>query len=410
MDKEHRINVILLILAPSALVVGILLIVIPGGDEPIMRKMLGIILILLGVLVFSLWLTRVISMRSTNADLRKMKTLDKAREKRINDAIGKFETAVDTLDGDTLENDTVKAPEPDTVKLVDAGLEFYVDGRYVCQKDFNGIPGHHLAFEIMSTGLKHKPKNYDDVCDLEGSGILISVGYHDGIALEKYANDNGVILQDTPENSIGQTVTLKFLDGYKFDIQTVENDDIDFGFVKILECDNDVLTVRFLLSVPLGLCDTVEGVVRLKKEPSENDRDIHSLITRFKWRRYNTVEVSAETIETMRQADPFLPESYIEFLREIGFADMNWIDVGFDNKTPTNLSDDCLKLMQNFFANRKGYRLDDYYFFAIDNDGGLYAFSRDPNDKQVYAFSSDKVPHILIYDDFEEFLVEILNT
>lgn len=403
-DKEHRINIILLIIAPIATVAGILFIVIPDGTEHTISTIIGIILIHVGIFAIGMWLIHIIAVRSIEADqLKAKKKLDKAREQRINDAISKFETAVDTP-----ELDTVKVPEPDTVKLVDAGLEFYVDGRYVCEKDFKGKPGHHLAFEIMSTGLKHKPENYDDVCDLESSGILISVGYHDGIALEEYANDNGLIMQDTPENSIGKTVTLKFLDGYKFDIQTAESDDIDFGFVKILGCENDVLTVRFLLSVPLGLCDTVEGVVRLKKEPSKNDRDIHSLITRVKWGRYNTVEVNAETIETMRQVNPFLPESYIEFLREIGFTDMNWIDVGFDNKTPTNLSDDSFEYMQNFLESRKEYCLDDYYFFAIDNDDGFYAFSRNPGDKQVYAFS-DNEPHIFKYDCFEEFLAEILN-
>ena len=85
-------------------------------------------------------------------------------------------------------------PETNTIKLVENGLEFFAEGQYVCEKDFKNIPGYHFAFEINSTNLKKKSKDFNDVCDLKGCGILVAVGYHDGEALEEYANDNGVIL------------------------------------------------------------------------------------------------------------------------------------------------------------------------------------------------------------------------
>lgn len=393
-DKEQRTNLLLIIFAPISTVAGIPFLVIPIENvQRSMRIMFGGLLVLLGLFLFSLWLIRILAMRSIEKDkLKEQKKLDEARTKRLNDLINKFENAVDL-------------PKPNTIKLFDAGMIFDVEGRYVCEKDFKGKLGHHLAFEVTSTGLKYKPEDYDDACDLESHGILISVGYHDGEALEEYANDNGVILEDLPKNLIGRTVTLKLLDGYKFDIWTAEDDDIDCGVMKILECENDVLTVHFMLSV-FGLCDTVEGVVRLKKEPSKDARDIQSLITRTKWRRYNTLDVSAETIAEIQQANAFLPESYIEFLREIGFADMNWIDVGFYNKTPTNLCGDSATV--KFFLEYKEYNVSDYYFIAIDNNNGLYAFSRNPDDKKVYAFSCD-IPHVTIYDSFEEFLATILD-
>lgn len=260
-DKEHYLNLFLIIAVPIVIVAGTLFVVIPVNSS--LAVPLGYLLICLGVFLFFMWLIRMLAFRSIYKEKRQAEQKrEMERKKRMTDALNWFENDTDTI-------------ELDTVKLIKAGMEFYADGRYVCEKDFKGITGHHLAFEIMSTSLKYKPKDCDDICDIESSGILISIGYLDGEALEKYANDNGIILQDTPEKSIGQTITLSQDNGYNFNIWTVEGDDIDFGFMKILKYENDTLTLHFLLDVSLGLCDTVEGIVRLKKEASEDAKDIN---------------------------------------------------------------------------------------------------------------------------------------
>ena len=386
-DKEHCLNLFLIIAASIAIVAGAIVVVIPINKR--LAVPLGYLLICLGVFLFLMWVIRVLAFRSINKEKRQA---EQKRKKQISDALNRFENSADAV-------------ELDTVKLMETGMEFYADGRYVCEKDFKGISGHHFAFEITSTDLKYKPRDYDDVCNLGDSGILISVGYHDGEPLEKYANDNGVILQDTPEKSIGRTITLIQDKGYNFNIWTVEGDEIDYGFIKILECENDILTVRFLLHVPFGLCDTVEGIVRLKKEPGEDAWDMQSLINRIKWKRYNTIEVSVEEIESIKQANPFLPESYIEFLSEIGFADMNGIDVGWNRKTPTNLDDEDLNSLKEIFENRSNLNAEDFYFIAIDNDGRYYAFSKNADDGKVYGISD--TPYC--EGSFEEFLAGILN-
>lgn len=396
-DKNYYLNLFLIIAAPIAIVAGVLLVVIPDSNR---LAALGYALICLAVYFFLMWLIRFTALRSVNKEKRQSekqaRTKEKEREKQISDALNKFESATDI-------------PETNTVKLIDTGMEFYADGRYVCEKCFKGIPGHHLAFEITSTRLKHKPKDYDDVCDLEGNGVYIVIGYHDGEALEQYANDNGVILQDSPKDSVGKTVTLKPDKGYVAYVWTADGDEIDYGFVKILKCEKDVLTIRFLLNVSYGLCDTVEGVVVLKKDDGEKAQDIASLIKRIKRKPYNTVDVSAEEIKEIKQANTFLPESYIEFLSKIGFADMDWIDVGFNKKTPSNLNDDETKFMQDLLADHKDYNLNDYYFIAVDSSDSYYALSRNSDDKKVYCFSYED-PYIFTYDSFEKFLAEIINT
>lgn len=299
-------------------------------------------------------------------------------------------------------------PETNTIRLINEGMEFFAEGRYVCEKDFKNVPGYHFAFEINSTDLKYKHEDYNDVCDLEGVGVLVAVGYHDSEALEKYANDNGIILKDTVENSVGQTITLKYDNGYSFYVRTAEFDDADFGFVKILKCENDVVTVYFLLNVPFGLNGMVEGTIELKKETDEEARDINTLISKIKRKWYNTIDVSDEEIEAIKKANPFLPESYITFIREVGFADLNWIDVGRNAKTPTNLYDDETEYIKDILADNKELNLDDFYFFAITNDSDYYAFSRKPDDKKVYNLS-DGAAGITTEESFEEFLYSILN-
>ncbi len=394
--KNFNANLLLIILAPVFIAAGILLVVLPQNSR---LAALGYALMLIGAYLFIMWLIRVLALRSVNKEKRQAehKALLKkqAREKFIETLLQAFETKPNR-------------PETNTIEIVNAGIEYFAKGRYVCEKDFKGISGYHFAFEITSTDLKYMPDDYDDVCDLRGTGILVAVGYHDDEALEKYANDNGVILQDTVQNSIGQMIKINSDDGYVATVWTVDGDEIDYGFVKILECKNDVLTVYFSLYVPDGLCDTVDGVVELKKDTGEKANDINSLITRIKHAPYNTVKLSAEEIETIKQENPFLPESYVTFLTEIGLADLDWVDVGLNDKTPTNLDDDEVTYLKEILASYKDYNLDDFYFIGVDCDATYYAFSKKDDDKKVYIFSND-ASDIGTYENFEEFLAGILN-
>lgn len=150
------------------------------------------------------------------------------------------------------------------------------------------------------------------------------------------------------------------------------------------------------------------GNSEFENESDENARDIHSLISKIKRNQYNTIDVSDEEIEEIKEANPFLPESYITFLREVGFADLDWIDVGWNEKTPTNLTDGDLGFVKDILAAHKELNVDDFYFIAIVSDGGYYAFSKNPDDKKVYSFYHDTAD-IFTYESFEEFLYEILN-
>ena len=254
------------------------------------------------------------------------------------------------------------------------------------------------------------PETYCDVCNLAENGVLVEAGYFERKPLDDAENDNGIILKDAPEKLVGQTVTLKQNDGYNLYIWTADGDEIDFGFLKILKCEDDVLTVYFSLNVSAGLCDTVEGTVELKRDASaDTAEDIHTLIDVIKRRPYNAIELSDGQIEAILQANPFLPESYVEFLKKVGFADLDWIDVGRNADTPTNLyraeEESYVKQLLSASAD---YHLDDFYFFAVDASDSYYAFSRNNREATVYAFSY-YAPFITHYENFEKFLSEILR-
>ncbi|MDE6677075.1 MAG: hypothetical protein K2K12_05135, partial [Clostridia bacterium] len=330
-DKNFKLNLLFIILAPALLLAGVLMEVLTDNKR---LTAFGYALILLGVYFFLMWLMRVLAARSANKGTRQDRTAKKKLDNLLKDALRAVENKTDY-------------PETNTLRLVGEGLEFFAEGRYVCQENFKDVKGNHFAFEINSTSLKHMPEGYNDVCDLEGCGVLVAAGYHDGEALEQYANDNGIILKAAAENSVGQTIPLRYDKGYRLYVQTAEADDAYFGFVKILKCEDDVLTVYFSINVPYGLCDTVEGTVELKKETLEAAHDIHTLISRIKRKRYNVIEVKNEEIEGIGQANPFLQESYMAFLREVGFTDLDWINVGWNNNTPTNLNDDEIGSMND---------------------------------------------------------------
>jgi len=400
--KDFYVNLLVFIGSFISITAGTLMVVLLDSNRLIA---LGGLLICLGGCAFCFGLIRAVSLRSIRKEEAKKNlaekreseksfntTLKRESEKLISDALKAFERNTDY-------------PETNTIKVVNAGVEFFAEGRYVCEKDFKNVRGYHFAFEISSTGLKRESK---DRSYLEDNGVLIAAGYHDGEALEEYANDNGIILKDAINNLVGQTITVKPDKGYNLNIWTAEGDEINFGFVKILKCENDVLTVYFLLDVPYGLDDRVEGTVELKKDTVEDTRDINSLITKIKRKHYNTIDVSGEEVQAIKEANPFLPESYITFLKEIGFADLDWIDVGRNNNTTTNLNDDEVGYINDILADYDGTKTEDFYFIAVDNGGSYYAFSRKPDDEKVYILSDD-ASDIDSYESFDEFLYEILN-
>lgn len=392
--KELLLNLFAFVVSPLIIVAGAIIMTLTENNRIVAS---GALVILFGAAVILFRGYFMLVRYVVNKDKAKEENKTRLeREKLIDDARQAFESKTDR-------------PEINTIKLTGAGMEFFVDGLYVCEKDFKDVAGNHLAFDIRSTHLKYMPEDYDDVCDLESIGVLAEVGYLDGEPLEKYANDNGVILQDSLENSIGSTITLLPDKGYNAIVSTAESDKIDYGFVKILGLENDVLTVYFSLTVSCGLCDTVEGVVELKKDALELAHDIDSLIDKVKRKRFNTIEVDEEEVQSIKQTNPFLPDSYLTFLKEVGFVDFNWIDVGWNNKTPTNLDDYTIDGVKELFANYKDLDMNDYYFIGIDNDDSHYAFSKSADDKKVYVFS-ENAPKFFSYESFEEFIREILST
>lgn len=120
------------------------------------------------------------------------------------------------------------------------------------------------------------------------------------------------------------------------------------------------------------------------------------------------IEVSDDEVQAIRKTNPFLPESYITFLSELGFCDFDWIDVGWNEHTPTNLTDNDVDDVKDMLAKCDGgYAAEDFYFIGIDNDGRRYAFSRKSGDGKVYEFSDDS-SRMTQYDSFEELLSAIL--
>ena len=398
MDKMKKKTLLTFIIAPILIVAGVLMNVLSDNNRV---AAFGGVLICLGAMVLIFGVALVASVHSANKEKKEKEAKVLEEQMRLKKLLA---------DGMAAVQNKTDYPETNTLKLVKEGVEFYAAGKYVCEKDFKNVAGYHFAFEISSTDLKTKPASYDDVCDIEGTGVTVEVGYFDGEALEEYANSNGVILQSPLENSVGQTIVLKENSGYAASVWTVDGDDIDYGFVKILGCENGVVTVYFKVNVPCGLCDTVEGVVKLKKDTEEeNDiTDIQSAIDFIKRKKFNTLSVSEDELQTIMQSNPFLPESYIAFLKEVGFADLDWIDVGMDNETATNLNEGETGYINDILKGYPSYSLDDYYFIGIDSGGTYYALSRNADDKKVYIFSDD-ASGIDTYESFEKFIIEILK-
>lgn len=397
--KDFYLNLFTFVGLPIIFIAGALLM---GFYEYTTLGTLGAFLFFIGMFVFMFRLLIIVAEHFGKKKKRKENKARSDREKLIDDARQAFEAK--------------DRPETNTIRVTEAGVEFFAEGKYACEKDLKNVAGNHFAFEIRSVDLKTMPENHDAVEYLERTGILVEVGYINGDAMAEYANDNGVILQDTLENSIGSTIPLQPDGDYNAYIWTAEGDDIDYGFVKILGLENDVLTVYFSLTAPYAICDaadgatcrTVEGVVELKKDTVRQTNRNQSLIDKIKKKRLKTTPLGNDEAQSIKQANPFLPDSYITFLKEIGFIDFNWIDVERNSKTATDLNDEQTESVDVIISDRKSLNSDDYYFIGVDNAGRHYAFSKNADDKKVYVFSDD-ASEITTYETFEKFVSEILS-
>ena len=112
--------------------------------------------------------------------------------------------------------------------------------------------------------LAKMPNDFEDTCDLEGTGFTISAGYYEGYPLAG-ENESGIVLNEI-SNLAGRVLSLRQDDGYMLQIQTVESDWISEGAVKIIKQIENSITVSFKFAVPFGLNDVVTGTVELIKD------------------------------------------------------------------------------------------------------------------------------------------------
>ncbi len=151
------------------------------------------------------------------------------------------------------------------VSFANEGLKFSAKGKYGCIKDFNGKPGHHLAFSIEGTKMVEKPDDYDDVVNYEDLLFLVELGYFEGFLLSTPENDNGIIVEDV-NNLQGKTIQIKQDEGYFAYVHTAESDEIAIGEIKFVEWNENSKIIKFKLLVDYGLSDVVVGTVKLTED------------------------------------------------------------------------------------------------------------------------------------------------
>ena len=151
------------------------------------------------------------------------------------------------------------------VTFTNEGLKFSAKGKYGYIKDFNDIPGYHLAFRIEGTELVDKPKDYEDIVSYQDLLFNIELGYYDGELLSESENDNGIIVNDI-NNLEGKTIKIKQADGYIAVINTADLDEISIGEIKFVKWNENSKIIQFKLLVEYGLCDIVVGTVELTED------------------------------------------------------------------------------------------------------------------------------------------------
>lgn len=144
-------------------------------------------------------------------------------------------------------------------------MKFDIDGIFYYKKNYNDIEGYHFAFFIKSTKLNYVPNNNGDFYLF--NEFFVEIGYHDEFPLEE-ENECGVIVQDL-KNINNTTIDLDYNDVYVFILYTVDFDMIDYGQLKIIEFNNDTITISFKLAVKEGLDDIAIGTVKLKLDTQE---------------------------------------------------------------------------------------------------------------------------------------------
>ena len=160
-------------------------------------------------------------------------------------------------------------PEVGVAKFLKSGMEFDINGTFYYKKDYNDIEGYHFAFFIKSTKFNYVPEENESLHIFDS--FFAEIGYHDEYPLEE-ENECGVIVEDlkTIKNTI---IDLDYDDGYVFTIYTADFDMIDYGQLKILDFNNDTMTISFKLAVKSGLDDIVTGTVKLKLDTQEGLSD-----------------------------------------------------------------------------------------------------------------------------------------
>ena len=154
------------------------------------------------------------------------------------------------------------------VSFIKTKLKFTANGKFACEKDFNGKKGYHLAFQINGIDLVDKPEDYDDVIDYESNLFTVELAYFDGIKLSDPENDNGIIVKDISHLQ-GKTIEIKQNSGYMATINTAECDEIDCGEIKFEQWDDNAHVISFKLLALSGINDVIVGKVNLLEDTEE---------------------------------------------------------------------------------------------------------------------------------------------
>lgn len=151
------------------------------------------------------------------------------------------------------------------VTFIHQNLKFSAKGKFACVKDFNGVPGYHLAFYVEGTELVSSPENYDDVLNYRETLFTIEIGYFEGDKLSQPENGNGLVVQDIAELK-GKTIKIGSGNGYTALLETAEFDDIDTGEITFEEWDEKTHVIGFKLFVSCGVSDIIVGKIELSED------------------------------------------------------------------------------------------------------------------------------------------------
>ncbi|MDE6411485.1 MAG: hypothetical protein K2L02_02995 [Clostridia bacterium] len=157
--------------------------------------------------------------------------------------------------------------ELNQVTFVRENLVFSAEGKFCIKKDFKGIEGNCLAFQIRGTKMISSPENYDDVLDHESNLFTLNVGYFEDRPFTDEENDTGLTL---PEGHFTDfIIPFSSNNGYVCNLDTEESDEIDRGELFISEMTEDSLTVSFKCMVGYGAAEVICGKVKLTRDSED---------------------------------------------------------------------------------------------------------------------------------------------